>query len=63
MEADPYQMRNLCNQVEHAAVQARLDAQLERKLAETNDKFLPGPKYIEQFGYQVDATGTVPYTP
>ncbi|HVC92311.1 MAG TPA: sulfatase, partial [Pirellulales bacterium] len=63
MDADPYQLHNLCNQDEHAALQAGLEAQLQRKLAETNDEFLPGPKYIEQFGYKVDATGTVPYTP
>ncbi|HUY36130.1 MAG TPA: sulfatase [Pirellulales bacterium] len=62
-EADPYQLRNLCNRPEHAALQAELERQLRRKLAQTHDEFLPGPEYIERFGYKVDDTGTVPYTP
>jgi len=34
---------------------------LVRKLKERHDAFLPGNAYIQQWGYQVDATGTVPY--
>jgi len=34
---------------------------LNSKLKQTKDKFLPGEKYIEKWGYQVDENLTVPY--
>ena len=62
-EADPYQLKNLCNDPEAAPIQAKLDALLNKKLAAQKDEFLQGSQYIEKFGYQVDPkTGTVPYT-
>ena len=62
-EADPYQLKNLCNDTEAAPIQAKLDALLNEKLAAQKDEFLQGSQYIEKFGYQVDPkTGTVPYT-
>ncbi|MBN71158.1 MAG: sulfatase [Gimesia sp.] len=62
-EADPYQLKNLCNDPEAAPIQAKLDALLNNKLAAQKDEFLQGSQYIEKFGYQVDPkTGTVPYT-
>ncbi|HUT56687.1 MAG TPA: sulfatase/phosphatase domain-containing protein, partial [Phycisphaerae bacterium] len=60
-DKDPYQMENLVNQPAHAAIQEKLAAILARKLQETRDEFLPGPKYLEKWGYKVNATGTVPY--
>lgn len=60
-ETDPYQQSNLINQPAHAALQTDLDAQLSRKLKANNDAFLPGPEYIEQHNYKVNAGGTVPY--
>ncbi|MFO7975237.1 MAG: sulfatase [Candidatus Hydrogenedentota bacterium] len=62
-ENDPYQLKNLCNDPSMAEIQAKLDAQLNKRLAERNDEFLPGPVYIERFGYTVDESGTVPYGP
>jgi len=62
-KADPYQLNNLCNKPEHAQLQRGLEAALTKKLRDTNDEFLPGPKYIEKWGYVVNQTGTVPYTP
>jgi arylsulfatase A-like enzyme len=59
---DPYQLDNLCNQPQHAALQASLDALLSKRLKETNDAFLSGPDYITKWGYEVDASGTVRYT-
>jgi hypothetical protein len=44
-------------------LQATLDATLKRKLAEAHDEFLPAACYIKSWGYRVDKTGTVPYTP
>jgi arylsulfatase A-like enzyme len=60
-EADPYQMENLIDRPEHAALQSRLDTLLNDKLTESNDDFEPGEAYIEKWGYVVGANGTVPY--
>jgi len=60
-EADPYQRANLVGRPDAAPVQAELDALLMRKLAADHDEFLPGEAYLRRWGYQVDATGTVPY--
>ena len=62
-DTDPHQMHNLVNTPEHAALQSELDAQLQRKLKANSDEFLPGPKYIGKWGWQVSAQGTVPYGP
>jgi arylsulfatase A-like enzyme len=62
-QEDPYQMENLCDRPQHAALQADLEAKLKRKLQETHDDFRPGAEYIEKWGYQTDRTGTVPYKP
>ena len=61
-EQDPYQLDNLCNRPQHAALQASLDALLTRKLAETHDEFLTGGDYIKKWGYEVNESGTVRYT-
>ncbi len=61
-EADPYQLNNLVNQPDYANLQADLETQLQGKLEANNDEFLPGMEYIRRWGYEVDETGTVPYT-
>ncbi len=61
-QADPYQMQNLVNRPEQASLQADLETMLQRKLKAAHDEFLPAEKYIQQWKYTVDATGTVPYT-
>lgn len=60
-EADPYQLDNLIDRAEHTQLQAALADQLQRKLDERGDEFLPGMDYIRRWGYSVDETGTVPY--
>ncbi len=60
-EADPYQTSNLLDSPEHAELQARLEAQLQTKLRERKDEFNDGWSYIKQWGYKVDASGTVAY--
>ncbi len=60
-ESDPYQLENLANRSEFQPLQADLDAQLQRKLDERGDEFLPGMAYIEKWGYPLDETGTVPF--
>lgn len=61
-EADPYQQKNLVGDKEHAELQSRLDAQLQKKLKANGDAFLPGDEYIARRGYKVNANGTMPYT-
>ncbi len=61
-ESDPYQLDNIVNQSAYAQVQADLDRQLTAQLAAIGDQFLPGDSYVSQWGYQVDSTGTMPYT-
>lgn len=61
-EQDPYQMENLVGNPEFAALQQELDERLQRLLDDMGDEFLPGLAYIQQWGYPVDETGTVPYT-
>jgi arylsulfatase A-like enzyme len=62
-EKDPFQLDNLAGKPEHAKLQAQLDAQLKKKLADAHDDFRPGADYIAKWGYKVNATGTMPYTP
>ncbi|WP_168120120.1 sulfatase [Paenibacillus sp. HB172176] len=60
-ERDPYQLHNLCRQASHRPLQEELDAMLRRMLTQHGDAFLEGERYIEQWGYELDHTGTVPY--
>ena len=62
-QKDPGQMNNLIGMAGPAGLQIKLDAILNRKLAEAHDQFLPAREYIKKWGYTVDAEGTVPYTP
>ena len=62
-QEDPYQLTNLVGQPQAAAIQQELDGLLTRRLRETHDDFRPAAEYIRQRGYQVDASGTVPYRP
>ena len=60
-QLDPLQMTNLVSQPQCARLQADLDKELQKKLEKANDKFLPADVYIKQWGYKVDANGTIPY--
>ena len=62
LENDPHQLNNLIGSPEVAKVQGELDAWLSRRLEARGDAFLPGQAYLEEWGYQVNAHGTVPYT-
>lgn len=61
--ADPYQLNNLIDQPARAALQRKLDDQLNAKLASVDDAFLPGDAYLAQWKYVTDEAGTVLYTP
>jgi len=58
---DPFQKVNLVNDNKYAGLKRKLEKALQKKLKEMKDEFLPGQKYIDKWGYQVDETGTVPY--
>ena len=60
---DPFQLENLAGKSESAELQSKLNLLLEQKLEAAKDKFSPADEYIKKWGYHVDATGTVPYTP
>lgn len=62
-QEDPFQLNNLVDRPETAALQAGLEMHLRRKLTRAGDAFLPAAEYIRQWNYRVDATGTVPYEP
>ena len=47
---DPYQKHNLVNKAEAKAVQASLEAELQRWLKRLDNKFLPGDEYLRQSG-------------
>jgi len=62
-EADPYQLKNLCNDPAEAQLQAQLDNLLQKRLKAQGDQFLHGSKYIAKHGYKINSeSGTVPYT-
>lgn len=62
-DEDPWQLANRANDVDFMPVQRDLDALLAGMLAEMGDEFLPGSAYVERWGYTVDASGTMPFSP
>jgi len=60
-DADPWQLDNLANRPESAALQAELDALLQHELDALGDEFLDGMSYINQWAYPLDDSGTVPF--
>jgi len=58
---DPYQLNNVVNDPEHAAVQERLDDELHDWLKGLGDDFQPREVYWERFGYEVDDRGVYPH--
>jgi hypothetical protein len=52
-------MTNLAGRPGHAALVAKMDSWLQRKLDGQGDAFLPGMEYIRRWGYQVDEHETV----
>ncbi|MDE0811170.1 MAG: sulfatase-like hydrolase/transferase, partial [Alphaproteobacteria bacterium] len=60
-ERDPYQLENLVDSPDAADLLKELDQHLSKRLALMGDEFLPGDDYLQQWGYEVDEKGTVPY--
>lgn len=61
--ADPYQQRNLVDDPEQMTLIKDMENRLTRRRALLADEFLPGMAYIRRWGYEIDASGTVPYLP
>ena len=59
--ADPFQLANLVDRPEVASLQTELESQLQHRLDDRGDEFLPGETYVENWGYPLDETGTVPF--
>jgi len=62
-ERDPYQLDNLVNRPEHAALQDDLERRLQAELRKIGDDFQPARYYVENWGYHIGNHGSVPYTP
>jgi arylsulfatase A-like enzyme len=61
-ERDPYQLTNCIDDPAYRETRRALDEQLTRKMESVGDALLTGDEYLEKWGYEVDETGTVPYT-
>ena len=60
-QTDPLQMTNLVGHSDQTKLQTKLDEVLKRKLRKAHDAFLPGDAYVKKWGYETDASGTIPY--
>lgn len=58
---DPYQQTNLAFIPGYESLKRKMLVLLKKKLAETNDNFMPGEYYVHQWNYEVDKSGTIPY--
>lgn len=56
---DPYQQDNLINRPGLEEIQRALEAQLRRRLKETQDGFADGMEYVRRWGYEVNENGSV----
>ena len=52
-EKDPYQTSNLIDKPEAKEIQAKMEAELQKWMKRTGDKFEPGEAYIERFRSQM----------
>ncbi|MFT4855973.1 MAG: arylsulfatase A-like enzyme [Algoriphagus sp.] len=58
-ENDPYQMDNLIGKADFTTLESSMETILMKKLAETNDSFLPADKYMTQWNYLYDRTDSI----
>lgn len=56
---DPFQLTNLVDVPQYEQVQIYLDDVLNRKLAETQDEFLPADTYMRRRGYLYDRSDSI----
>lgn len=51
---DPFQMRNLSQQQEYAGLRQQMERQLQKRLLQIGDGFLPGPEFMRRWNYTWD---------
>ncbi len=56
---DPFQINNLIGLDEYKFIESDLEEQLQSWLEKTNDKFLPGNKYMEMWDYEWDGQDSI----
>jgi hypothetical protein len=59
---DPYQLNNIVNRPEHAAVQRRLARELRKLLADTGDGFEARQAYWKKYNLDIGDFGQVRYS-
>lgn len=59
---DPFQMANLLEKPEHAALAQDLEVRLQAELDRIGDGFRSPGSYLEQWGYQVGENGAIGYS-
>lgn len=57
---DPYQLTNLVHDPTMTKIRDALREKMRTKMREVGDEFFPAGHYVEKWGYNVDATETVP---
>ena len=62
-QQDPNQLDNLVDRPEFGALRSELDARLQTQLKAIGDDFQPAQHYIDAWGYEVAAHGSVSYAP
>jgi len=60
-QQDPYQLENLVDKPEAAALRQELDGRLQQQLRASGDDFQPGPHYVQAWGYELAPHGSVSY--
>jgi arylsulfatase A-like enzyme len=58
-QTDPYQLKNLVNDSQFAALQGKMEILLQTKLKERMDEFLPADSYMTQWNYLYDRTDSI----
>ena len=62
-DQDPYQMKNLIDQPDSSALQKNMDDRLQALLHRIGDEFRPRKYYLDTWGYTVNESGNIPYSP
>ena len=60
-QSDPHQLHNVVGQPDYADLVAQLDRRLQEQLDRMGDPFRPAAYYVQHWGYELGAHGSVPY--
>jgi arylsulfatase A-like enzyme len=62
-QQDPYQLNNLVEQPEYAAVRQDMERRLQTELQRIGDDFRPAQHYLDMWGYEIAKHGSISYAP